>query len=296
MDYLLFPHFRFLRADNGGCAHLPVGWVHPRRLLSSSVLILGSRGSVPIVIGDAEYSIDPGTVVLLPAGLVHFGRRPLDAPAVYYWFHFTLSEAPAILRASDAKRLFAAPDRSGGRLDGAALLPLRFRINDPEPFFQEFRELLFEQEKPCYTCLKFQLLFQELLIGLTEYVMAASRPTESGSSGSSIAYSIVTLLLENVANPNVSIKSIAGELGLHPDYAGRRFRETMGLSVGNYILKKRMELAVSLLQETADSVEQIAGKCGFNDFRHFLRQFKAERGITPTEARRRHRIMHVNAL
>lgn len=296
MDYLLFPHFRSLRADNGGCAHLPPGWVHPRRLLGSSVLILGVRGGVPIVVGDAEYSIEPGTVVLLPAGLVHYGPRPLESPAMYYWFHFTLSEAAEIVAESAAKDLLSAPDGSDGRLEGAALLPLRFSIGDPEPFYQEFRELLFEQERPCYTGLKFQLLFQELLIGLTEYVIAPSRPAESGSAGAGIAYSIVTLLLENVADPAVSIKSIAAELGFHPDYAGRRFRETMGLSVGNYILKKRMELAVSLLLDTTDSVERIAAKCGFNDFRHFLRQFKAEQGMTPTEARRRLRTLHVNAL
>jgi len=296
VDYLLFPHFRFLRADNGGCAHLPSGWVHPRRILGSSVMILGVRGSVPIIVGDVEYSVDPGTVVLLPAGLVHYGPRPLESPAMYYWFHFTLSEVAEVLDEPDAKRLLASTGGSDGRLEGAALLPFRYRIGDPEPFFQKFRELLFEQERPCYTGLKFQLLFQELLIGLTEHVLASSRPTESGSAGSSIAYSIVTLLLENVADPRVSIKYIAAELGLHPDYAGRRFRETMGLSVGDYILKKRIELAVSLLLDTADTVERIASKCGFNDFRHFLRQFKAERGMTPTEARRRHRIVHVNAL
>lgn len=137
-------------------------------------------------------------------------------------------------------------------------------------------------------------MFQGLVIRLTESVLASRRPERSSVGKSGIAYSIVTWMSEHLTDPNLSIKSIARAIGLNPDYAGRRFKEAMGQSVGDYLLRKRIELAVRQLQETNDTVAQIAQSCGFSTVRHFLRQFKEEEGLTPTEVRKRHRVMHVN--
>jgi AraC-like DNA-binding protein len=289
-----------MHADNCGCAILSPGWSHPRRLLDSSVLIIGVRGHVPIVVGGAAgtgeaergYVIAPGTVTILPAGRVHYGTRAIDSSSMYYWFHFTVSGSPAVISGSEAARLLG----DDGALDGSALLPLQFSLDDPEPFHQYFRELLFEQENPSYTKLKFQIMFQNLVIRLTESVIAVRQPEHSGVGKSSVTYSIVTWMSEHLTDPNLSIKTIAAAIGLNPDYAGRRFREVMGLSVGDYLLRKRIELAVGKLRETNDTVAEIAQDCGFGTVRHFLRQFKAEEGLTPTEVRRRHRTMHVNVL
>jgi AraC-like DNA-binding protein len=255
---------------------------------------MGVRGRAPIVVGEGsssrEYAISPGTVTILPAGIAHYGPRAIDSPAMYYWFHFTVSDPPSIIPAARAERLL----RDGRSLDGAALLPLHFAPSGAEPFHQRFRELLFEQENPSYTKRKFQILFQDLVIRLTEIVMAERVPDRPGGGKSGVTYSIVTWLSEHLTDPNLSVKTIAAAIGLNPDYAGRRFREVMGLSVGDYILRKRVELAVGKLRETNDTVAEIAQDCGFGTLRHFLRQFKAEEGLTPTAVRRRYRTMHVN--
>ena len=90
-------------------------WVHPRRKLGSSVLIVGNRGRVPIVDGDRELWIEPGTVSLLPAGQIHFGSQSISAPAMYFWFHFTTVKPPVILpelaAIIDAYALMSAVDR-----------------------------------------------------------------------------------------------------------------------------------------------------------------------------------------
>ena len=127
-------------------------------------------------------------------------------------------------------------------------------------------------------------------------MIAERHPEHSGINKSSIAYSIVTWMSEHLTDPNLSTKIIAAAIGLNPDYAGRRFRHVMGLSIGDYMLKKRLELASGKLRETNDTVARIAQDCGFGSTRHFLRQFKAAEGLTPTEARKRHRMMHVNIL
>ncbi|HCM28768.1 MAG TPA: hypothetical protein DIC34_19915 [Treponema sp.] len=296
MHYFQFPGFRSLHADNCGCAMLSPPWIHPRRKLGSSVLIVGYRGRVPIVNMDEEYWIAPGTVTLLPAGQIHYGSQAISAPAMYFWFHFTTLKPPVIVEAEEADTIFSDPAITSHKLDGAALLPLHFILEDAEPVHQIFHDLLYEQENPSYTSLKFQIMFQGLIIRLTECVIAGHQPGAAGSTRTSVAYDIVTWLTEHLTDPNLSIKMISAAIGLNPDYAGRRFKETMGLSVGEYVLKKRVEMAIRFLQETGETVERIAGQCGFGTVRNFLRQFKAERGMTPTEIRKRHRIMHVNSL
>ena len=240
----------------------------------------GANGS------ETERIIGRGTVALLPAGNIHYGSRPITGPAMFYWFHFSLSSKPNIVSQTGADAIH----------DGTPLLPLSFKLGDSAPFYQYFRELLFEQENPSYTKQKFQILFQILVIRLTEIMIAERHPEHSRINKSSIAYTIVTWISEHLTDPNLSTKIIADSIGLNPDYAGRRFRLVMGLSIGDYMLKKRMELAGRQLRETNDTVTRIAQDCGFGSTRHFLRQFKAEEGLTPNEARKRYRMMHVNIL
>jgi len=58
------------------------------------------------------------------------------------------------------------------RLQRAALARQQLDLKDPEPFNRLFHDLMYEQERPTYTGLKFQLLVQQLLIGVTEATIA----------------------------------------------------------------------------------------------------------------------------
>src|SRR5262245_31846185 len=219
MEYFQFPDLRSVHADNGGCAILSPGWSHQRRRLGSSVLIVGARGNASIVDGEGDHEIahevGPGTVSLLPAERVHFGPRPLTASAMYYWFHFRLQESPVILQQPAYDTIMSDPEIVSHRLDGAALLPLTFRVADAEPIWNQFRELLFEQENPSYTRLKFQILFQRLVITLAEHVIASHRPERTSAGPSGVAYAVVTWMSEHLTDPNLSVKTIADAIGLN---------------------------------------------------------------------------------
>ncbi|MGE5583058.1 MAG: helix-turn-helix domain-containing protein, partial [Bacillota bacterium] len=157
-----------------------------------------------------------------------------------------------------------------------------------------FRELLNEQERPCYTRWKLQLLFQNLLIAITEETINTYQPPTKLSAGSSLVYAIVSDINSRITDPNLSVKLIAGELRHNPDYLGRQFKSVMGMSIGEYILQQRIKLAEELLRESHETITTIAKKCGFCSVRHFLRQFHRERGMTPSELRRRYQAMHIN--
>ncbi|MBT7300797.1 MAG: helix-turn-helix transcriptional regulator, partial [Victivallales bacterium] len=67
----------------------------------------------------------------------------------------------------------------------------------------------------------------------------------------------------------------------------RLFREQVGLAPHAYVLAKKMDLACSLLQHTAYTVDAIAEECGFNDRAYFARAFRRQFGISPSQYRQR---------
>jgi len=294
--HILIPSLSHVHADNGGLGIFNPGWRHPRRLLTSSVLLLGHRGSVSLSVENDAVDLVPGRMVVLPVGLIHAGAGSLVEPASYYWMHFTFPDEMSFLSQEESDTILSSEGVTSHRLEDAAFLPLWFDLPEPEPFREEFRELLNLQENPTYTGWKFQLLFQCFLIHLTEAVIGAHQPPKVPSSSSSVVYGVLSCVAENLTDPNLSIKTIARSLGLNLDYAGRRFKEVMGLSVGDYLLKERLKLAMARLQQSQETLASVASACGFGTLRHFLRQFKTQFGTTPTEARTRYRMMHFNSL
>ena len=61
----------------------------------------------------------------------------------------------------------------------------------------------------------------------------------------------------------------------------RLFKEKIGLTVMDYILKTRVTMAKELLCKTDLSVTEISESCGFSSISFFSRTFKNETGVSP---------------
>jgi AraC-like DNA-binding protein len=272
------------------------GWIHMKRKLTETVIILGRKNSALIDDEGEQIEVQPNRICILAAGRMHQGKKAITEPVSYYWLHFATPSPPALLSGDEASTILSNKDVIKQRLSKAALVKQQLDLKDPEPFNRLFHELLYEQERPSYSSLKFQVLAQQLLIHATEATIVEHTVPRTLSTGSDLAYAILSLIAERLSDPNLSIKYIADVLRHNPDYVGRKFRRVMGLSIGDYILQKRIELATLRLQETYGSVAAISAQCGFGSIRHFLRQFKAVQGITPSELRARYRTMYINSL
>jgi AraC-like DNA-binding protein len=83
----------------------------------------------------------------------------------------------------------------------------------------------------------------------------------------------------------VSLEEAADACGLSVTQFRTVFRRTMGSSFGRFDLQRRLGQAARLLVTTRESVQQIAGKCGFTDRSHLLRMFRRRYGKTPAAFR-----------
>lgn len=83
----------------------------------------------------------------------------------------------------------------------------------------------------------------------------------------------------------VTIENLASMACVTKAHLGRLFRESLGCSPIQYVLRTRIQCAQRLLVTTSSSIGDIAQEVGFNDTSYFIRLFKQKIGFTPQEYR-----------
>ena len=90
----------------------------------------------------------------------------------------------------------------------------------------------------------------------------------------------------------LTVAMLAKELELSPAYLSVLFKKETGLAVSEYIRRKRVETARTLLQYTDFSCLEIAEYLCFSSDSHFSRVFREHTGQTPSEFRRQNYRRH----
>jgi AraC-like DNA-binding protein len=103
------------------------------------------------------------------------------------------------------------------------------------------------------------------------------------SSGLKIFY--VIQFIEQNLSKNLSVKLLAKETCLSPDYFSRLFFKVTKSRPIEFIQRKRIEKAQLLLATTNDSLENISEKTGLNNASYLTRLFKRFTGKPPGKYR-----------
>jgi two-component system response regulator YesN len=85
---------------------------------------------------------------------------------------------------------------------------------------------------------------------------------------------------------NITRTSLAKIVYLSPDYIARYFKKETGISLVNYIIKKRVDIAKELLNNTDLPVHIISDKVGYGNYSYFTKLFKKETNYTPVDYRK----------
>ncbi len=96
--------------------------------------------------------------------------------------------------------------------------------------------------------------------------------------------------INNNLSADLSVDALAAMCYLSRYYFMRRFKESTGYTVHNYICQKRLSAAAEALEE-GKSVTEAALSVGFSEYSSFLRAFKKMYKATPGEYLRRRETM-----
>lgn len=84
---------------------------------------------------------------------------------------------------------------------------------------------------------------------------------------------------------DLSLKRFANELFLNTSYLSTLFKKEIGMTLTEYVTKRRITHAQKLLKSTTHSIQDIAIQVGIPDIHYFTRLFRRETNMSPRQWR-----------
>ena len=92
----------------------------------------------------------------------------------------------------------------------------------------------------------------------------------------------VNYIMKNLEHEDMSVNAVAAHCYLSPIYLNRIFKKEKGMSISQYIIRERMELAKKLLKDDKLTANMVAEKVGYPSYPHFSSIFKKYCGCSPS--------------
>ena len=95
--------------------------------------------------------------------------------------------------------------------------------------------------------------------------------------------------IQSHTNMPIGVEDVAEEIHRSSSYLMRRFKAELGMSVGDYITKCKLQEACDLLVYGDRSLAEISAYLGYSSQSYFQNVFKKQFGLTPMQYRKQNR-------
>lgn len=106
------------------------------------------------------------------------------------------------------------------------------------------------------------------------------------TDNSKSAVEIIQNYLDNHYAEDIQRNDLSDIVFISPDHLSRLFKKETGLSLMQYVTKKRISAACSLLAESRMPVNKVAIQVGYGNFAYFSKIFREATGMTPMNFRK----------
>lgn len=118
-----------------------------------------------------------------------------------------------------------------------------------------------------------------------EMIRLSQKQRQHTSNSDSIVLAL-EYIHHNYTN-NITMQQVADHVGLTPNYFCSKFHKEIGQSFKQYLKGLQLNHAATLLRVSDTSVSNVCEETGINSLAHFLRDFKAFYGMTPSQYRKK---------
>jgi len=244
---------------------------------------------------DARVSIHVGPPVEVSchrAGYHHCGTSvhgdihiiPADTPSAWEVrgkdTFLTLSVSPTLLN--------RVAEELGHDPDGIEIRN-RFQVRDTQ--LENIGWALNEEMKCGYPC--GQLYFDSLAVAVATRLICyhSSKSIDMKRPNKRLSDRRLRQVFDHIEDnlaENISLGDLAAVVGLSVSHFKVLFREAVGLSPHQYLIRRRVERAKNLLGEGKLSISQIATESGFAHQSHLARHMHRVLGVAPQDLRKRY--------
>ena len=238
---------------HGGEVSSKAHWKHPKGISESTELLIITKGTIYLSIANSEYILTPGDVVCIKNGTEYEGTRYSSSDISFFWVRFSC------LKPED-------------------LPPLHIHTENLSTLKSLCKHLKRFSSDNAYPKESSDYLIRLILIELT------SEKIKSAAKNNFLYINVKKWIDENTVS-QVKVTDIASRFGYSEDHLNKVFRQFYPSGIKDYIDKTRLQSIKNDLRYSSLTLNEIADKYSFTNYRALLKYFKYHEGISPTKFR-----------
>lgn len=231
-------------------------------------ILLVYSGTGNFLVGESSYHVQPGDLLIYNSDVVHDNISSLDDAVGIYCVGIDGLKLPGLRE----NTLVA---------DGK---PPVFQVGDELEDLSHLYGIMYRYLAQGYPgC---ESMAQYIMLALLSRVLriAGAAPPRPSSEASALSRRVQEYIDQHYAEP-LTLQTIGQALHMSPYYLAHVFKETSGYSPMQYLLRRRIGEAQSLLINTGLPISRVGGQVSFETPNYFNMQFSKHVGMPPKKYR-----------
>ncbi len=247
----------------------------PERELQQHNVDLHTGPAIRAEVKSPDFSgiqrVRPGSLGVMPQGRRHAVRFEGSVPV------------EGVALAFDPGRFESLVQSAGGKSSTTVVQSV---AASPPKIEHLMRALEYESDQPSTPDgFGLECIATAIALALSQHAGATALPSKAGSRLAPRQIRAVQSYVEEHLQRSIALADLAAAAGLSSFHFLRAFKLSVGVTPCQYVLDRRMERAMSLLQSSELSIGEIGLCVGFEHSSHFTRAFRRAMGIAPSTYR-----------
>lgn len=246
------------------------------------------EGDLDLEISGHARPLHPGDMVLVPPGVSHHAlMHSSDRPYRRFVLWVSQEYVARLLKESPDYVFLMQRAATSGRcyyhFHEAEFSSIQSRLIR---LLEEFHSNRYGRNAAVY------LALNDLLLYMNRVIYEREHPVVSGSGD---LMQEITLFIDEHLTEDLSLDVLADHVCLSKYYIAHYFKDNLGISIHQYITKKRLQSCSEAIAAGSD-ITRTFDEYGFRDYSSFYRMFRKEYGMSPREYQEAHRMNAIHSV